>query len=298
MSRSTKIILVILFILVGIYALQRFTQRSSTTEYKKLFAGVDSSKIDSIFINEQSPILLARTSNGWEILKPIYYPADAGEVNLFLSKLDPSVKATIVAEKLTDSSAYGLDSGVISLSLSDKSGRILEMNIGKSTPDFEGCYAQVKGYPQVFEIPENLRSVLHRTVAEWRSKQIFPISFEEIRAGNFSIGDSLYQFVRTDTVWLLNKRKVPSEIVTGLFTRFVGLSAIDFVDSSTNSWNNPYIEYSLTLNNNNNISGKIFKTSTNTYLTTSTSQTTFVISPGFIDSFKNELIQASEGRKD
>ncbi|MGC8652750.1 MAG: DUF4340 domain-containing protein [Candidatus Kryptoniota bacterium] len=296
MSKSTKIILIILLVLAAIYAIQRLTGRTSTTESKKLFTAVDTSKVDSIFIKEKATILLARTSDGWQILTPINYPADEGAINLFLSKLDPSMKATIVADHLTDSYAYGLDSGAVNLSLRGKSGKILEMLVGNSTPDFTGCYIQVKGYPQVFEIPENLRSVILKTVTEWRSKQIFRFSFRDIKAGNFSIGDTLYQFVKIDTAWHLNKRKVSNELVENIFSQLTGLSAIDFVDSSISNDNRPLIEYSISLNNNNNVSGKVFKTSANTILTVSTSQTEFVISPTFVDSFKDQLSQALKSK--
>ena len=298
MSKSTKIILIVLLVLAGIYALQQITSHTSTTESRKLFASIDTSKVDSILINQENVISLARTAVGWKISRPVDYPADAGAVNLLLSKFNSSIKGIVVAEHLSDTTAYGLGGKAVTLSLAGKSGKIIEMLVGNATPDFSGCYVKVKGYPQVFEIPENLRSAILRTVNEWRSKQIFSFSFSDIKAGNFSIGDTLYQFVRIDTTWQLNKRKVSNEVVEGIFTELIGLSAIDFVDSLTGIDHKPSIEYSIALNNNANVSGEIFRTSTNTCLTSSASRTTFVISPSFIDSFKNELIKASQEEQD
>ena len=99
-----------LIILAVIYAVQRLTSTMTTTEKSTPFSGLDTSKVNRVSIVTTKGIVIVKQEGRWLIISPIHYPADQGQVSIILSRIAANPSASVVADNMSDSSAYGLGS--------------------------------------------------------------------------------------------------------------------------------------------------------------------------------------------
>ena len=258
MNKSTKILLGILIVLGAIYAVERMTSTSSTTEKSKPLSTVDTARVQQITIDFGKKIVFNKQGNLWMIVAPINFPADRGQVNLFLSRIGSNPSASVVADNMSDSSAYGLGSGAPLVTFGQGNGKMLSLRVGNLTPDFNGCYIQVLGENKVLELSANIRTLAGQTLTNWRDKKIFSFNLDSIKTVDFAIGDTLYHFLHRDTLWQVNGVHVPEMKARDVVESLIGSMALDFIDSSVSS-PKALVEYGILLSNGGHVAGKIFE---------------------------------------
>ena len=261
MKRSTKILIGVLLLLGAIYAIQRLTFTTSTTENSNPFSKIDTSKVNQISMTGSSDgkeIVIARESRGWFIVNPIRFPANRSQVNLLLSAIAANPSASVVADNLTDSLAYGLGATALSLKITENIQNEISLLLGNVTPDFDGCYVEVDRNRRILDLSKNIRPFVAQSLTDWRDKQIFDFTLDDIQAADFALGDTLFHFFHRDTVWQVNGNNVPLTRVQDVIGDFIGTMAMDFVDTSL-SGQSSLIEYGFTLLNGKREAGKVMK---------------------------------------
>ncbi len=258
MSKTTKILIAVVVVFAAIYAIQRFTSRNSTTEKSRPFAGMDTAKVNLVSIDYSKDITIERTNGGWNLTSPVNSPASPGQMSMLLTQLASNPHATVVADNLSDSSAYGLGSDAPFASFKTSDGKTVSMRIGDVTPDFDGCYIQLQGKSKVYQLSTNLRSLVGQPLTEWRDKQMFNFSLSSIEDVDFSLGDTLFHFFHRDTTWRVNDIAVPQSEAQGIVEGLIGSRALGFIDSTIEPAK-VIIDYGVTLNNREHITGQIFK---------------------------------------
>lgn len=257
MSKSTKILIGVLVILGIIYAIQQVTFTTSTTQNSNPFAKIDTSKIVKISVDYGRRIVIDREAGQWTITSPIHFPAAVGQVNLLLSRVGSNPSATVVADNMSDSSAYGLSSSSPLLELAEANGKSVSVRVGDVSPGFGGCYVRLGNERKVLELSTNIRTLVGQSLSNWRDKQIFSFPESDVEAMDFTVGDTLYNFFHRDTVWQVNGTDLPEMRVDDVLGSLVGTTALGFIDSTVNE-SRDILNYGITLSNKEHLTGKIF----------------------------------------
>ena len=277
MTKSTKTLIGIVVVLGAIFVIQRLTSSNSTTTTLKPFAKIDTSQINSIAIDFSKNIVMSRASGGWEVTWPVKSPASMSQISMFLVRIATNPTATVVANDLKDSVAYGLVSSSPMVMLKENNGKSLSFRLGNITPDFNGCYMQVKGDKRVLELSTNFRTMAGQSLTDWRDKEIFTVHLSNIAAADFSVGDTLYHFFKSDTLWKVNNVAVPKETAQNIIESLLDTRATGFVDTATHVTNH-LMEYGITLNNKEHFAGTLFQLSGRVCLTNTATNQTYVVS--------------------
>ncbi len=295
MSRTTKILSAIVAVLAGVYAIQKFTTKTSTTQTSRPFADLDTSKVTALNVNFGEDIRLQKVAGSWNVVSPILFPADPGQMSMVLTRLASNPSASIVADNLSDSSAYGLGGGAGSVSVSTSSGKSMTFRIGNATPDLNGTYISMEGEPEVFQLATNLRPLFGRSLTGWRDKRIFNIPVSDIASLDLALGDTLFHFTRNDTSWNVNGVSIPSVKAEGLAGDIVGAMATGFVDS-TLSPSKVMLDYGITLLSREHLTGQIFKSAESEFsfgemcISNSANNQIYTIAPTFPEYLVRELL--------
>ena len=167
MSKSTEILAVVVIFLGVVYAIQRFTSRTSTTDNLKPFSSLDTANLKRVSIDfvespghAKGPILLDRQDGRWTITSPVNFPADEGQVSLLLSRIasnpTQSLRQTIFRIRL----AYGIGSAEPVIKFQEKNGMTISCRVGDVTPESSnGCYVQITGKTEILDLASNIRTM-------------------------------------------------------------------------------------------------------------------------------------------
>ncbi len=283
MSKPTKILIGVLVLLGIVYAIQRLTFTTSTTENSNPFSKLDTSKISQISIASQqdrsgkNQVVIARESHDWFIINPIRFPANRGEVSLLLSAIASNPSASTVADNLTDSLAYGLSETAPVLKISESDRNEISLRVGTVTPDFDGCYVEINGNKKILDLTKNLRTFAAQSLINWRDKRIFDFTFEDLQAADFALGDTLYHFFHRDTLWQINGVKISEAKVREVIGDFIGTMALDFVDT-TLSGETSLVDYGFSLSNGTRIAGKVMNLAGQEYVSNTAADQVYLVS--------------------
>ncbi len=258
MSKTTQLLIAVLAILGGIYLVERLTSKTSTTETVSPFAGLDTSSINRVQVNFGGEIVIERSGDRWMITSPLDFPAAPGQISMLLARIASDPSASVVADNLTDSSAYGLGGEAGFASFSDADGRKIAMRIGNLTPDFNGCYIELMGEKKILQLSTNIRMLVAQSLTNWRDKRMFRFNLSEIESVDFALGDTLYHFIPSDSVWEVNGTDVPATNARDIVESLLGSTALGFIDSSV-SPSTVILDYGVTLTNREHLTGQIFK---------------------------------------
>lgn len=258
MSKTTKILVALVVVLGAIYAIQQITSSNSTTQNSHPFARIDTTKISQVTVDFSRKIVVHRYGSGWMITEPVKFPADPGQMSLLLTRIASNPAATVIADNLTDSLSYGLGKDAASAVFDEGNGKKLSLRIGNVTPDFDGCYVQLNGENKVLQLSTNIRSLVGQSLTNWRDKTIFHFGISDIEAVDFSVGDTLYHFFHRDTTWKVNSIAIPKMKAHDIVGALTGSSALGFIDTTAPP-SKVLIDYGVTLNNRQRITGQIYK---------------------------------------
>jgi Domain of unknown function (DUF4340) len=250
-KKSTKILIVVLVLLGIVYVIQRLTFTTSTTENSKPFSRLDTSKVNQISIKgtpDGRELVIRRESRGWFIVNPIRFPASRSQVNLLLAAIAENPSASVVADNLSDSLAYGLDANAPSLNVSENIQKGISLRVGNVTPDFDGCYVEIDRNGKILDLTKNIRTYVAQSLTEWRDKRIFDFTIDEVQTADFSLGDTLYHFIHVDTSWQVNGKEIPAIKADNVIGDFIGTMAMGFIDTSLSMEKSP-MDYGFSISN-------------------------------------------------
>lgn len=167
-KRSTWIVLLIFFILVGVVIILQkspeilVTPTPTPTPYPKMLAGwVDKTinRIEILNLSKESITLKTNTNNQWEFSSLDNSEVDQGKVEELLSTLkSASIISTV--DPNTDLNIVGLENPNLSIALQSTDGETAIIKIGSNTPTGSGAYVQVDDSPPVVIRSVTLESIL------------------------------------------------------------------------------------------------------------------------------------------
>src|SRR5690242_11415831 len=108
----------------------------------------------------------------WQITQPEALPADQDAVSSIVTSLSALNADTIVEDKASDLSPYGLKNPAIDVQIVKKDGKTDDLMIGDETPTGSGNYAKTANDPRVFTIATFNKTSIDKPVNDLRDKRL------------------------------------------------------------------------------------------------------------------------------
>jgi len=174
----------------------------------KIFAGLDSSKIDEMKVTSAAgdATTLKKDAGGWQVVQPVAAKADESEVNSLTSALASTEITRVVDENPSSLNDYGLSNPRIEVDFKaagDKDSR--KLLVGSKTPTGGDLYAKRSDEKKVFLIPAYQETTLNRTTFDLRDKGLLKFDREKVDGIDVSAGGKTIAIAKDGGDWKLTK---------------------------------------------------------------------------------------------
>jgi len=151
-------------------------------------AGIDIQKRDG------SKVSLERKNGKWVITAPASYPADQDSVAGIASALGPANADSVIEDKPTDVSKYGLTNPTVSVTVHEKGGRTDQLFFGDDVPAVSTVYLRVGGNPKVFAVATSLKTTFDKGLNDLRDKRLLTFDQGQLTRINLLSGKNDIEF--------------------------------------------------------------------------------------------------------
>lgn len=117
-------------------------------------------------------IALQRDNGRWALTAPHPYPADQDAVASMASSLSPLNADSVVEEKATDMTRYGLASPTLTVTIREKNGKSDQIAFGDNVPAGSLVYARVNNGPQVYAVSSSVKTTFDKSPNDLRDKRL------------------------------------------------------------------------------------------------------------------------------
>jgi len=200
MNKKSLTYLVVLVLLVIIFIV---INSNDKVERRINFFAVDSSKIAVIEIyNIKDTLKLMKTDDKWMIDHPVKYPVAAAKLKDLFEKAIPVETSNIpVAESETSFETYGLTAiAGLNVKLYDTDGKELVHAIIGGSSNYNYSHGRSAGDNEVYQLYENISSVLNPGLNAWREKVILDL-VDDPEQITVMYGDRMYSITSSDSLW-------------------------------------------------------------------------------------------------
>lgn len=135
---------------------------------------VTDSKIQSIDLvkKDGSTVTLQRQNGKWALTAPQQFPADQDAVASMASSLSPLNADSVVENKTTDLSRYGLSSPSLTVIIHEKNGKSDQIAFGDDVPAGSLVYARLNNEPNVYAVSSSVKSSFDKSPNDLRDKRL------------------------------------------------------------------------------------------------------------------------------
>ena len=150
---------------------QASASKSSDTTVKIL--SIPNDQFQEIRVKKRDTTLDLKGGPGkWQILQPEALPADQDAVSSMVSALSSLNADTVVEDKASDLTPYGLKDPSLDVQITKKDGKSDDLQIGDETPTGSGNYAKLSTDPRVFTIATFNKTNFDKTANDLRNKRL------------------------------------------------------------------------------------------------------------------------------
>jgi hypothetical protein len=213
--RGLKSTIALAVVLVGLGAYIYFVTwkqpeagADSGKKQEKVFAGLDSSKIDEVKVTSAAgdATTVKKNADGWQVVQPLTAKADDGELSTLTSALASSDIVRVIDENPTNLNEYGLSNPRIEVDFKtsgDKDYR--KLLIGDKTATGSDLYAKRNDEKKVFLIPAMQETSLNRTTFDLRDKGLLKFDREKVDAVDVTAGGKTIAIAKAGGDWKITK---------------------------------------------------------------------------------------------
>ena len=180
--RLSILLVLVLVVFGGTFLAIRCTGTDEPRETNPWLYSIDSSNIVQVSVTYQDDTVTYRQKPGshdWIILgEPeilVFRDKWAGILSLLSGPRVP-----VEDETIRDPGQYGLDPPVTAITVSDRSGNVVEFHLGDSTPDTLRNYASLVGNPELFTVPVSMTNVVNGLVTNPPYLQLFQLDVDNL----------------------------------------------------------------------------------------------------------------------
>src|SRR5689334_1000404 len=180
----------------------------SGKKQEKVFAGLDSSKIEEVKVTSAAgdATTVKKNADGWQLVQPLTAKADDGEIGTLTSALASTEMVRVIDENPGNLTEYGLSNPRIEVDFKasgDKDYR--KLMIGDKTATGSDLYAKRNDDKKVFLIPATQETSLNRTTFDLRDKGLLKFDREKVDAIDVSAGGKTIAIAKDGGDWKLTK---------------------------------------------------------------------------------------------
>src|SRR4051794_27558394 len=151
---------------------------TANTPASPKLAEIPAAQIKDLTIKKKdgSTVEVQKTKDKWTIAAPAQYPADQDAVTSMTSSLSPITADSVVEDKATDLSKYGLNAPTLTVTVHENSGKSDEIYFGDDVPAGSLVYVRVGSDPKVYAVSSSTKTSLDKSVNDLRDKRL--LSFD------------------------------------------------------------------------------------------------------------------------
>jgi len=211
--RGLKTTIGLLVVLGGLFAYIYFVTwkqpaEDSASKLEKVFAGLQSDKIDEIRVHSESgdSTVLKKDKDGWKITEPLTAAAQDSEATGIASALSQLEMQRVVDENPTSLVEYGLGAPRIEVQFKaegDKDFKILQ--IGQKTPAGANLFAKRGAEKRVFTVPSYQESTFNKSTFDLRDKTAIKFDRDKVDHIEVTADNKTLELAKSGSDWKLVK---------------------------------------------------------------------------------------------
>ncbi len=208
--RSTIALLVVLAGLAAyIYFVTWKTPATDTPAKPKVFAALDSDKVDQLTIKGSAgeTTTLKKTNGKWEIAAPVNASADDQEAFAMASSLASLEQTRVVDESPANLAEYGLATPRITVDFKASAGDTKEhrLLIGDKAPTGGDVFAKRADENRVFLIPATTDATFDHTTFDLRDKTLVRFERDKVDGVQLVSGGKTIELAKSGSDWKITK---------------------------------------------------------------------------------------------
>ena len=155
---------------------------STATPASPTLVNIPDASIESIAIQKKdaSPVTIERKNGKWALTAPAAFNADQDAASGLVTSLSPVTADSIVEDKPTDLSKYGLSAPSLTVTVHEKNGKSDEILLGDDVPAGSLVYASHKGDPKVYALSSSIKTSLDKSVNDLRDKRLLTFDTNQL----------------------------------------------------------------------------------------------------------------------
>jgi hypothetical protein len=210
--RGLRSTIALLVVLIGLGAYIYFVTWKKPAEpaskQEKVFAGIDSSKIEELKVasDKGDVTTLKKDGGAWQVVAPLAAKADEPEVSGIANALGQLEIVRVIDENPANLNDYGLMTPRIEIDFKatgDKDFR--KLAIGEKSPTGSDLFARRNDDKKVFLIPSYQETTLNRSTFELRDKTVLKFERDKVDGLEMKAGDKTLQVTKDNTEWKMTQ---------------------------------------------------------------------------------------------
>jgi hypothetical protein len=186
--QSTKLLIaaVLLAALSGaVWYAKRHPESSDTAKSataSPTLVNVPDAAAQSIDIKKKdgATVTLQRQNAKWAITSPTPFAADQDAATSLVSSLSPATADSVVEDKPSDLSKYGLNTPSLTVTIRQKNGKSNQIFFGDDVPAGSLVYAKLNGDPKVYAVSSSVKSSLDKNPNDLRDKRLLTFDTNQL----------------------------------------------------------------------------------------------------------------------
>lgn len=202
-NKNTLVLGGVFLLLVIVYFATSFRPREVSRGAVSLFAGAVPD-IDKIEVNvpRHDDITIEKEGEVWNITKPLRYKASPEVIQEVFSRLGETMIDGVVSSNPAERERFGVsDSSAAHLRMYDGGKVVLDMFIGKHTPDVSHIYARMAGSDDIVMLRGLSGRIAIRELDGWRDRTIYSVNEGDVTSVTVTAGGIVRRLTLADSLW-------------------------------------------------------------------------------------------------
>jgi len=205
MKLKTTLILFAVFIVLFAFVYFFEIKKKRGEEAGELLVDLASEEVQKIiFKKEGETITFQRDGEDWLIVEPLEAKADKYEVDRIAEDFSRLRIERVVEEAPDSLDKYGIAQKEMTLYYKNKEQPV-KILIGSENPLDKTYFAKREDELRLVLIPSSLKSLMEKSLFDFRLKDIFRFETDEVRGVNLRAKEILWRAVRRDEEWFLKR---------------------------------------------------------------------------------------------
>lgn len=173
-------------------------------------AEISDSAVQEIELKKKdgSTVTLDRKNGKWAITAPDSFSADQDAVSTIVSSLNPVTADSIVEDKPSDLSKYGLTTPSLTVIIKEKAEKTEQLVFGDDVPAGSLVYARTNSRPAVYTVSSSVKSSFDKGVNDLRDKRLLTFDSNQLTRVELISGKSDIEFGKNNqNEWQILKPK-------------------------------------------------------------------------------------------